>query len=70
MPRNQSRGSRGSTTKVGDTLEFEGPSNYVLLPDGSVVTARTDVTFRAAGEYVVTNAATGKETTVSVVAAD
>lgn len=58
------------SSKVGDTIDLEGPSNLVRLPDGSVVTARTTYRFAHVGEHVVINAASNDETVVDVAPAE
>lgn len=55
--------------KVGDVATLPPPSNYVRLPDGTVVTARTTYRFANEGKHVVINASTGETVrTVTVTA--
>lgn len=41
------------TCTVGDTVDLPGPANFVRLPDGTVVTARSTYTMRHVGEHQV-----------------
>lgn len=52
--------------EVGETITMDGPSYLVRSPDGTVVTARSSITFTREGEYVVLDPADGSETTVRV----
>lgn len=60
---------RRPAQKVGDVVKLPPPSNYVRLPDGTVVTARMTYRLAHEGEHAVINAASGKTVRTFTVAA-
>lgn len=44
---------KAETVKVGEVVDLEAAGNYVRLPDGTVVTARSTYVVRHEGEHVV-----------------